>query len=590
LFNYKIAYEIRLQEALEEDFLCPFHYFGVAEYIQNEVAATELDFTLLTQSERVDYILEKAKYYSCSGEKVRGLIFCSRKDEAKVLSEMMNARGMKTQALTGEDSQNIREKAVKKLENDELDYILTVDIFNEGIDIPKINQIIMLRNTQSSIIFIQQLGRGLRKNPTKEYVNVIDFIANYKNNFLIPIALSGDNSGTKENMRQHTFNTNYITGVSTINFEEVAKERVFKSIDQSKINSMANLKNAYETLKNRLGRIPYLYDFEETNSLDPFIFVNGKVTGVNNYYDFLVKMKENVEEISDYEGKILMFFSRELMTGKRAQELVLIEYLLEHKSISKDKLISFFSEQDLTASPRTIASVLSTLDISFYTGQDKNNYEGLNFIEEKENEIILAQNLKHSLKANLFFNQLFLDELRVGLAKAKYYHPNEKLTRYQKYSRKEALRLLDWNEQMVNQNIGGYARNDNDFTIFVTLDKGAEFKGALMAYEDELLSPNVMKWFTKSPRTMKSPEVKVLQNLGENHINVHLFLQKTKEDGDFYYMGEVKPILDSMKQDDRPTTNGKTATVVEMLLHLKEPIDEKLTQYFQVGNDSLQIT
>ncbi|MDU4029113.1 MAG: helicase-related protein, partial [Enterococcus faecalis] len=76
------------------------------------------------------------------------------------------------------------------------------DIFNEGIDIPKVNQVIMLRNTQSSIIFIQQLGRGLRKDPSKEFVTVIDFIGNYKNNYMIPMALSGDSSQTKNSLRR----------------------------------------------------------------------------------------------------------------------------------------------------------------------------------------------------------------------------------------------------------------------------------------------------------------------------------------------------------------------------------------------------
>ena len=101
----------------------------------------------------------------------------------------MNEKGFRTIALTGDDSQEERDVRVNQLENGVLDYILTVDIFNEGIDIPSINQVVMLRQTQSSIIFIQQLGRGLRKHDSKDFVTIIDFIGNYKNNYLIPIAL-----------------------------------------------------------------------------------------------------------------------------------------------------------------------------------------------------------------------------------------------------------------------------------------------------------------------------------------------------------------------------------------------------------------
>ena len=84
-----------------------------------------------------------------------------------------------------------------------LDYILSVDIFSEGTDIVEVNQVIMLRPTQSPIVFIQQLGRGLRKAEIKEYTVVLDFIGNYKNNFMIPIALSGDRSYNKDNIRRY---------------------------------------------------------------------------------------------------------------------------------------------------------------------------------------------------------------------------------------------------------------------------------------------------------------------------------------------------------------------------------------------------
>src|SRR5699024_9805808 len=115
-----------------------------------------------------------------------------------------------TVTLTGDNSLEEREEKIQQLENGDLHYIFTVDVFNEGIDIPKINQIIMLRQTKSSIVFIQQLGRGLRKEDSKEYLTVIDFIGNYKNNYLIPIALSGDNSLNKDIVRRKMKDPSYL--------------------------------------------------------------------------------------------------------------------------------------------------------------------------------------------------------------------------------------------------------------------------------------------------------------------------------------------------------------------------------------------
>lgn len=218
LFDHNIAYEIRLQQALEEDLLCPFHYFGITDLeINGEVFddnAGVRNFANLISDARVDYVLEKAEYFGYSGDRVRGLIFCSRKEEAKELSLKFNCRYKKdgrlyrTEVLTGEDIQVRREKVISQLtadgcEENAIDYIFTVDIFNEGVDIPEINQVIMLRPTESPVVFIQQLGRGLRKYEGKEYVVILDFIGNYMNNFMIPIALSGDRIYNKDTMRRY---------------------------------------------------------------------------------------------------------------------------------------------------------------------------------------------------------------------------------------------------------------------------------------------------------------------------------------------------------------------------------------------------
>ena len=170
-------------------------------------------------------------------------------------------------ALSGENSESERANAIDSLESDaenSLDYIFTRDIFNEGIDIPKVNQIIMLRPTESAIIFVQQLGRGLRKSKDKEYVVVLDFIGNYDNNFLIPIALSGDKSYNKDNLRRFIKEGNKtIYGASTIEFEEVVEKKIYEKLDKVNFNNARFIKESYVELKNKLGRIPSLMDFLE---------------------------------------------------------------------------------------------------------------------------------------------------------------------------------------------------------------------------------------------------------------------------------------------------------------------------------------
>lgn len=161
--------------------LTPFHYVGVEDYtVGNHVISETSKLKDLVARKRVEYVLKQLDYYGYCGEKAKGLVFCSRQEEARELAKLFSQTGHPSRALTNEDSQKQRIEVTHQLENGELEYIFTVDLFNEGIDIPSLNQIVMLRNTQSSIVFIQQLGRGLRKFPGKDYVTVIDFLGNYK--------------------------------------------------------------------------------------------------------------------------------------------------------------------------------------------------------------------------------------------------------------------------------------------------------------------------------------------------------------------------------------------------------------------------
>ena len=166
LFDNNIAYEIRLNQALEADLLCPFHYYGISDLVVDEVQYDDLSqFSKITSDEWVRNIQDAINRYSIPDTRRRGLIFVSRNEEGKVLSEKLNMLGLRTLALSGADDDKARDAAFDRLESADgpnaLEYLIAVDILNEGIDIPSLNQIIMLRPTQSAIVFVQQMGRGL---------------------------------------------------------------------------------------------------------------------------------------------------------------------------------------------------------------------------------------------------------------------------------------------------------------------------------------------------------------------------------------------------------------------------------------------
>lgn len=225
LFDYNLAYEIRLADALESKMLTPFHYIGIRDYeIDGQTSDDFSDLRWLGAKKRVSYLLKELDYYGYSGTRPCGLVFCSRQEEARQLAEAFTQQGQPAQALTNQDSPAVRRQAVKDLESGRLHYLVTVDLFNEGVDIPALNQIVMLRATQSATVFIQQLGRGLRLYPGQDFVTVLDFIGNYQNNYLIPLALAWKK--LSRDQLKYQLQTVSFAGLSTINFSRIASQEI----------------------------------------------------------------------------------------------------------------------------------------------------------------------------------------------------------------------------------------------------------------------------------------------------------------------------------------------------------------------------
>ncbi len=575
LFDYNIAYEIRLQEALEEDMLCPFHYFGVTELEYEEGVIDEATaFSKLVAEERVDHILQKIHYYGHSGEKVRGLMFCSRKDEAHQLSAVFNQKGLKTVALTGDTSQEERLRQVERLENGLLDYILTVDIFNEGIDIPSVNQVVMLRQTQSSIIFIQQLGRGLRKHGSKEFVTIIDFIGNYKNNYLIPMALSGDRSQNKDNIRRSLKDTNYITGVSTVNFEMIAKNRIFQAISNSKLTDLKVLREAYIALKNRIGHIPSMHDFTLHNSIDPLVIVQK----YNTYHQFLLKLKEVDPLWGAYEEQVMTMLSLEILNGKRVYEIVLAEMLLQNGQVSIEEYQQQLKAEGISWNDQTFRSVMRVFTLEFFNQSGKTKYGKQPLVERQGNSLAWNEQIQTSLRENSSFRNAVGDLLTTARQYSARYNQQQALTLHKKYTRKDVCRLLNWDND-ESSTIYGYKTKHGTCPIFVTYHKSEEVESSV-AYGDELINQETMHWFTRSNRSLVSEEVKKILEARENGTDIHVFVKKDDDEGgDFYYLGRALPDTKSVQESFMKDKNHRDIPVVQMDMKLENSVEQKLYRY-----------
>ncbi|WP_300560898.1 DEAD/DEAH box helicase [Companilactobacillus sp.] len=342
-FGYNLAYEISLLDSLDHDLLAPFHYIGVTDYEKDgEVIDDKTSLQHLVSDERVNYIISKTKYYGPRNKNVHGLIFVSRVSEGQELETKLNQRGINARFVSAADKVEDRETAVKELENGTLSYIITVDIFNEGVDIPCLNQIVMMRPTKSSIIFLQQLGRGLRKYKGKESVTILDFIGNYDENYMIPMAFDRSNTSNKEKIRKQIISPS-ISGVSTINFEEIARNRVLKAVSKARLNDMKRFKTAYQNLKDKNGReTPMLVDFEKKGNID----VSDIVHKFKTIYDMQTKFEDNpLPQFNKVQYSFLDFILREIVVSKRPIEAWILKQLFNNNTLNDKTILSDLKSQ-----------------------------------------------------------------------------------------------------------------------------------------------------------------------------------------------------------------------------------------------------
>lgn len=572
IFDYNLAYDIRLRDALEAKMLTPFHYVGVQDYeTAGQLIDETTDLRYLASSKRVDYILKEIDYYGYCGSQAKGLIFCSRQEEARELAQLFSARAHPAVALTNEDDEKRRRQVVKKLVAGKIEYIITVDLFNEGIDIPALNQIIMLRNTQSSIIFIQQLGRGLRKYPGKEFVTVLDFIGNYKNNYLIPLALNQDNSCDKDQAKRE-IRLPQLIDVSTINFSQIAAQKILASIEQTKLDSMKRLRQAYRGLKNQLGRIPLLFDYYKYGSISPEVFAQNNA--LPNYATFLAKLGEPIE-LNKYENEVLSFVTKELMNGKRIHELILLKLLLNSDEVKqKDYLIQLKMHQAYV-NKDVLNSIDDILSLDFFAVKQgkttKKEQYGNRPLVEHANKYRLDKKLANSLAQNNLFKKLFEDAIQTGLALNKKYDNQEQFSLYQQYDRKDACRLLNWPLD-VSAPMYGYRVGEHDTPIFITYKK--EDTQKRNAVYDNSLENGGLRWYTRTPRHVDSDEVQRLLNTKD--MNLHIFVKRSDAEGKkFFYLGQARVEPGSVKEE---LLGEKRKPAVGMNLQLQQPLTAEMKE------------
>ncbi|WP_462350890.1 DUF3427 domain-containing protein [Fusobacterium varium] len=574
LFNHNIAYEIRLYDALRENLLCPFHYFGVSDItVDGECIDNKTSIKNLTLEQRIDHIIEKSRYYGYSGEKLHGLMFVSRVEEANILAEKFNERGIKSIALTGEHGDNTRENAIEKLENGEIEYIITVDIFNEGIDIPCVNQVILLRPTESSIVYIQQLGRGLRKNKNKEFVVVLDFIGNYEKNFLIPTAISQNNSFDKDFMKKFILNgTNMIPGESSISFEEIVKERIFENINKTNFSTKKNIEHDFNLLEKQLGRTPMLNDFFTRNMIEPSVILKFR----KDYDSVLKALRPNTEFgiLSEIEKNFLTFLSNFFTPAKRIHEMVILQESIKSAKISLKEVEDILEKKyKIKQQKENIENAVKHLSKEIFTSlSTMKEFEPI--LEKVNGEYKVSKDFKNGYENNKYFRELVEDLIKynLGYVEKNYKQSGkESIQKYKQYTKQEGFWQLNLDFNNGYQ-VSGYTvfEEEKKVIMFVTMEDSSIF-------DNKFLDQQRFPWFSKNNRCLsRNNRLTAEGKIAENYYTLEIFVKKSSGES-FYYLGQAEKVLKA-----KECFTEKGIPRVEYELKLKNEVPEDLFDYLQV--------
>lgn len=557
IFDENIACDIKLNDALEHNLIAPFHYFGISDIKSidyENVDLTKIDVLakLLSVNKRVDYIIEQMNFYSFVGNKRKAIGFCVSKEHAIYMSEEFNKRGIVSTQLSSNDSVSSRVKFIEKLEddNDILEVIFTVDIFNEGVDIPSINTVMFLRPTNSPIVFVQQLGRGLRKYKNKEFLTVLDFIGNHKKAYLIALALAGNKAIDKDSLKLFLSNNFANFKNAHIFMDEISKQRILEQIEKENFNSLKYLKEQYFEFRALLGnKIPKLVDFFQFNFvIDPIKFIDESYS----YIEFLAKV-ENKKEIKELVLNEVFIkairFIENLLPIKRVYEFVIIKYLLENDFCDVNIASKILNKYLHRVDKDTIIHSFCFLNQDFLDSAQRSRY--LKLVNFDGKQVVKTKEFSNLL-SNKKYKEIFEDSLNYGIylyevefGSVDFGKPFFKL--YGKYNMLNIAQLCNFPKIHSSFRGSGFLKYENDFFLFINIEKKKFSKSA--NYLNAFLSKEVFTYQSKPSHGQHQGDGEKLCENKKFGVKLHIFVRKfaqvDKKTQDFIYLG----LANSMKYE-----------------------------------------
>ena len=567
LFDTNVPYELRLRDAIINELVVPFRYYGIRDSLVDYGLPKNQERKMISQLasvEHCEFIRDEIEKRRGEG-KLKALAFCRNVTHARMMAEELG-EFYHTAYLTANNSIGERICAYNDLQDDEkdLEILFTVDILNEGVDIPGCNMVLFLRPTESSTVFIQQLGRGLRKYKDKQFVTVLDFIGNsYKRSVQIAFAMSSlsENFVLEKKLMQSLVRDDFKAldlaqyGVS-IQFDRESQQEIIEYIDKENFNSLSYLKQDYYNFKKYINSefAPKHVDYLNNDCAPDILrFMKVKINSRKtcSYYAFLQGIGEEGLPIFTDEQVQFINYTSSLLPLVRKHEYIAIQLLLED-DLSEEELVNRLNNEIEGCKVEEVEHTLRFM--------------------KKKNVLKIDDGIV-SLNTTIDdqFKDYILDLITYGIVQYdSTYTQAEKFVLWHNYRMDQVqLKLLKDPEHTQK---GTYFYGD-EAIVFASLKKDASVEERL-AYKDKFLSSDLFQWECENNISQRDLQALRLCK------HVHLFIRKVKEEHGvtqpFIYVGEGT-FSNERKQEKIDSVTGK-----DNVTYLYDiPMNKELPDYLQ---------
>lgn len=557
-FDNRTAASIRLWDALETDLLCPFHYFGISDntdlsalkWVRGKYDENVLSDYYVNNDARTALIIKQLDNKVSDPKSMRALGFCVSVQHAQYMATAFSKAGLPSLAVTGHSTSKERTDAIKRLRSGEIVAIFTVDLYNEGIDIPEVDTILFLRPTESATVFLQQLGRGLRKSAEKAVLTVLDFVGMQRREFRFDQKFRALTGVTRRGLLEGVEKGfSYLPPGCDVSLDEASREVILENLKRQvkpkwKQVVLEYKKHAMDGARQSLLHFISEADYELQDILKSKVKnwtalqrdAGFSIGDLGPLHDKIIKRGQALAHVDD---PIRLAVYRKLLNGTLGPWSKLSP---EHQRLAamllftvRPSSVSFTSPEQaldvLRAEPAALAEFLEILDVA----ESRIEHLARPMEGRLKNEVILT----HARYTR--------EEIVVGM-------------RYAGFGTKRSP---------VSMQQGVFrAANTSTYVLLVTLKKNEKNYSPTTMYRDAIISPSILHWESQSTTSIDSPTGRRYVNHKEEGIEVVIFARET-ENGEF---GVAAPYL-CLGTADFMSAQGSRPIEIDWKLRTPIPAD-----------------